>query len=192
MSGKLIILSAPSGAGKTTLVKYLTDQDLNLAFSVSACSRRRRQHEIDGEDYYFISTNEFKDKIQKGEFVEWEEVYPGHLYGTLKTEIERIWTQGLNVITDVDVIGGINIKKHYGNQALAIFIMPPSLSELEKRLRKRSTENIENLQERLNKAKAEINYAHEFDKIIVNDNLKKAKQETLNLVSKFLKTPSMF
>lgn len=188
MAGKMIIFSAPSGAGKTTLVQYLTDQNLNLAFSVSACSRKKRPHEIHGKDYYFISTKEFKDKIIKGEFVEWEEVYTDHLYGTLKSEIERIWAQGLNVLFDVDVAGGLNIKNQYGNRALAIFIMPPSVSELEKRLRKRSTENLENLQERLEKAESELYYATKFDVIIVNDNLKKAKQEALNKVTKFLKS----
>lgn len=189
MAGKLIIFSAPSGAGKTTLVKYLIDQDLNLAFSVSACSRDKRPHEVDGEDYYFVSVKEFKEKIRKGEFVEWEEVYPGQFYGTPKTEIERIWAMGSNVIFDIDVVGGVNIKKQYGNRALSVFIMPPSLRELEKRLRNRSTENRENLQKRLTKAKAEINYAPEFDIIIVNDNLNKTKREALSIVSEFLKSP---
>ncbi len=187
MQGKLIVLSAPSGTGKTTLVKYLLQQDLKLAFSVSACNREKRPHEKEGKDYYFLSTTEFKKKIRNGEFVEWEEVYPDQLYGTLKSEVERIWSRGLNVIFDVDVIGGLNIKKQYGNRALAIFIMPPSIKELQNRLLKRSTETGSKLRTRIAKARAEMKYAPEFDVIIVNKDLETAKKEVLLTVSEFLK-----
>lgn len=186
MQGKLIIFSAPSGAGKTTLVKYLLKQDPGLAFSVSACSREKRPHEVNGRDYWFISTDEFREKIKNNEFVEWEEVYKDHFYGTLKSEIERIWAMGLNVVFDVDVIGGMNIKKQYGNRALSIFVMPPSILELEKRLVRRSTENNENLQKRIAKAETEMKHAPSFDIVIVNENLETAKKETLKIVREFL------
>ncbi len=185
--GKLIIFSAPSGSGKTTLVNFLLTRDIDIAFSVSATSRKKRSHEIEGKDYYFLSPEEFKEKIKKEEFLEWEEVYRDHYYGTLKSEIERIWSMGLNVILDVDVKGGLNIKKKYGRKALAVFIMPPSVKELEKRLIKRSTETMENLKGRIIKAEAELKLACEFDIIIINDNLKKAKSETLVTVKNFLK-----
>ncbi len=186
--GKLIIFSAPSGAGKTTLIKYLLGQNLKLAFSVSACSRGKRQHEIEGKDYYFISLTEFKNKIQKGEFVEWEEVYKNHFYGTLQSEIERIWATGYHVIFDVDVIGGLNIKKKYREKALLIFVKPPSIEELKNRLIKRSTETLDNLNERLAKAEIEIEHAHNFDKVILNKDLDEAKAEILEIVTQFLKT----
>jgi guanylate kinase len=187
MSGKLIIFSAPSGAGKTTLVKHLLGHDdLKLAFSVSACSREKRKHEVEGKDYYFISEAEFKKKIERGEFVEWEEVYQNHFYGTLKSEIDRIWAMGMNVIFDVDVIGGMNIKRQFGNRSLSVFVMPPSIKELEKRLILRSTENDYNLRNRIAKARSEIEYAPEFDVVIINEDLEKAKKEALQKIRDFL------
>lgn len=185
-NGKIIIFSAPSGAGKTTLVKSLLESNLNLGFSISAASRNRRSAEIDGKDYYFISVEVFKQKIANNEFLEWEEVYKDHYYGTLKSEVERIWSNGHHVIFDVDVIGGLNLKKYYGEKALAIFVLPPSIDMLEKRLRNRSTENEVNLRNRVDKAKHELTYASEFDKIIVNDNLKTAIMDAEKLVREFL------
>lgn len=185
MAGKLIILSAPSGAGKTTLVKYLLGKGLNLSFSISACSRHRRPYEIDGKDYYFISPEEFMAKVSNNEFIEWEEVYRGSYYGTLKSEIDRIWSGGADVIFDVDVVGALNIKKQYRKRALSIFIMPPSITELEKRLRLRLTENEETIKDRLSKAVRELEYAPEFDITIINDNLETAKGEVLKAVTEF-------
>jgi guanylate kinase len=186
MEGKLVIFSAPSGSGKTTLVRYLLEQDMNLAFSVSACSREKRPHEIEGKDYYFISENEFRKKIENDEFVEWEEVYKNHLYGTLKSEIDRLWKKGFNVIFDVDVIGGMEIKKQFGSQALSIFVMPPSIEELERRLTGRSTESTENMRLRISKAEDEMKFAKEFDVILINDNLEKAKVDAFEKVKNFL------
>jgi guanylate kinase len=186
MQKKLVIFSAPSGAGKTTLVNHLLAQLPGLAFSVSACSRKKRAHETDGKDYYFLSEKEFKTKIRMDEFVEWEEVYPDHFYGTLKSEIDRLWSLGLNVVFDVDVVGGLKIKKQYGKRALSVFVMPPSIKELEKRLLLRSTENIENVKLRIKKAGEELRFASEFDAVIVNDDLETAKNEALSVVSKFL------
>jgi len=186
MAGKLIIFSAPSGAGKTTLVNYLIGRNLKIAFSVSACSRQKRPHENEGEDYYFISADKFREKIINDEFVEWEEVYQGQYYGTLKSEVERIWADGLNVLFDVDVIGGLNIKKQYGERALSVFVMPPSVKELEKRLIERSTETGEDIKRRISKAEKEMKYADEFDIVIINDNLEKAKTEALLAVTRFL------
>jgi guanylate kinase len=184
--GKLVIFSAPSGAGKTTIVKELLQSDLNLEFSISAASRAKRNNETDGKDYYFISADEFRKKIVNDEFLEWEEVYKDHFYGTLRSEIKRIWSNGSHVIFDVDVMGGLNIKKHYDDKALAIFVMPPSVEELEIRLRKRSTESEENLKKRIEKAYHELSYARDFDKIIVNDNLVKAVKEAKDIVRTFL------
>lgn len=187
MDGKLIIVSAPSGAGKTTIVKSILDAGFNLEFSISACSRAKRPTEVDGKDYYFLSVEEFKQKIAQDAFIEWEEVYKDHFYGTLKSEVNRIWESGNHVIFDVDVIGGLNIKKIYKEIALAIFIMPPSVEELETRLRKRSTESEESLRKRMSKAKHELTFAFSFDKIIVNDDLEKAIEETHEIVETFLK-----
>ena len=188
MQGKLVIFSAPSGAGKTTIVRHLLKKNLNLQFSVSACSREKRKGEINGKDYYFLSTEEFNNKIKKDEFVEWEEVYENHFYGTLKKEIERIWNEGKNVIFDVDVIGGLNIKKQFPGQSLAIFIQPPSVEELEKRLTNRSTDSEKNIRKRIEKAKYELGFAGEFDQIIINDNLEKAKKQAEETVRNFLKS----
>ncbi|MEA3316832.1 MAG: guanylate kinase [Bacteroidota bacterium] len=186
MSGKLLIFSAPSGAGKTTIVKNLLQENTNLEFSISACSREKRKNETQAKDYYFFSVNEFKNKIEKNEFIEWEEVYPDRFYGTLKSELERIWAKGKHVIFDVDVIGGLNIKKQYPEKALSIFIMPPSVEELENRLKTRSTDKAEDIQTRMDKAEEEIKYADKFDKIIINDNLSEAINEAKTLTNKFL------
>jgi guanylate kinase len=186
--GKCIIFSAPSGAGKTTIVHYLLGQSLGLEFSVSACSRDPREKEIDGKDYYFLGLEGFKAQIEKGSFIEWEEVYTNNFYGTLKSEIERIWANGKTVIFDLDVIGGLNLKRIFGEQALAIFVKPPSYEELEKRLRSRSTETEDKIQQRMNKANTELAHAPEFDIILINDDLeetcKKAKEMVSNFVSK--------
>lgn len=161
-------------------------EDLGLEFSISACSRQQRENEVDGRDYYFIGTEEFKKKINAGAFLEWEEVYKDHYYGTLKSEVERIWSLGRHVIFDVDVYGGINIKQQYGERALAIFVMPPSVDILAQRLRNRSTDSEKNIKKRLEKALHEIEKAREFDKIIVNDRLDKAIAESRKTVSDFL------
>lgn len=184
--GKCIILSAPSGAGKTTLVQYLLEQNLNLSFSISACTRQKRQNELDGIDYYFYSVEEFKNLIAKKAFVEWEEVYEDHFYGTLYSEIEKIWKQGRHVIFDVDVIGGLNLKKYFAEKALAIFVMPPNIATLEQRLRLRNSEDEEKLQKRISKAESELKKADLFDEIIVNDNLEDALEEVVSLVKDFL------
>jgi len=186
MNGKLVIISAPSGAGKTTIVKHLLDGGLNLSFSVSATTRTKRDNETDGEDYFFLTVQEFKNRIKNNEFVEWEEVYKDLLYGTLKSELERIWTIGKNVIFDVDVKGGISLKNKFGTDAIAIFIMPPSVAELENRLIKRATDTPEKIRIRVDKAKGELKFADQFDTIIVNHQLDKAKEETMKIVSSFL------
>ena len=188
MQGKLIIFSAPSGAGKTTLVKNVLQKFSDqLEFSISACTRAMRPNEVDGKDYHFMSTEEFKQKIKKNEFAEWEEVYQGQFYGTLKTELERIWNSGKHVIFDLDVQGGLNLKQKYGRQSFAIFVMPPSIGVLEVRLRQRKTETEESLAKRVDKAKHEMLVANQFDKILVNENLEKACADAEKLVSEFLK-----
>ena len=184
--GKLIIFSAPSGAGKTTIVRHLLNRNLNLEFSISATSRGKRHNEIDGRDYYFLSTEDFKNKINNNEFLEWEEVYQGTFYGTLKSEVERIRSNGKNVIFDVDVIGGCNIKKYYGADALAVFVQPPSVEELQKRLLSRSTETQEVIEKRVQKAEYELTFASQFDQIIVNEHLEKAFEEAETCVHEFL------
>jgi guanylate kinase len=186
MEGKLIIISAPSGAGKTTIVKHLLENGLNLAFSISATTRTPRGKEIDGIDYFFLSVSEFRNKIERDEFVEWEEVYNDLLYGTLRSEIERIWANGNHVIFDVDVKGGLNLKKIFGEKAVAIFIMPPSVKELEKRLKGRGTDSAEKIKMRLDKAHEELKLAGQFDHIIINDSLDKAKGEAVRIISGFL------
>lgn len=185
--GKCIILSAPSGAGKTTIVKHLLKQDLNLIFSVSATSRVRRHNEIDGRDYYFLSVDEFKEKIAKGDFLEWQEVYKDNYYGTLKSEITRIWNLKKHVIFDVDVIGGLNLKDAFGDKALAIFVMPPSIDHLEDRLKQRETETAESIERRISKAAKELETAERFDTILLNDSLHNALSESFHLASDFLK-----
>ncbi len=186
MKGKLVIFSAPSGSGKTTIVQKLLEKNLNLEFSISACSRPKRTYEVNGKDYYFYSIEEFRRRIEQGEFVEWEEVYHDHFYGTLKSEIERIRNQGKNVIFDLDVKGGVNLKKTYKDEALALFIMPPSVDELEKRLINRSSEEPEKIKLRIEKAEAELKYANQFDKIIYNDSLEKAIKEAEQAVKNFI------
>lgn len=184
--GKLIIFSAPSGAGKTTLVHYLLSKpELKLAFSVSATSRAKRPNETDGTDYYFLTAEAFKARIENGDFLEWEEVYTDQFYGTLRSEIDRIHAEGKHVMFDVDVVGGLNIKKQFGNDALAVFVKPPSIEELEKRLRNRSTESEESLQKRVGKAAQEMEYANQFDVVLVNDDLETAKAEAVRLVADF-------
>ena len=186
MEGKLVIISAPSGAGKTTIVKYLLESGLNVAFSVSATTREIRGDEKDGIDYYFLTLSEFRRRIEKNEFIEWEEVYPDLLYGTLKSEIDRIWASGKHVIFDVDVKGGINLKKKFGTESIALFIMPPSVEELESRLIKRGTDNPGKIRIRVDKAREELKLANQFDTIILNHHLDKAKEEVLEIVTSFL------
>ncbi len=187
MQGKLIIFSAPSGAGKTTIVQHLLSINPMLEFSVSACSRAMRKDETHGVDYYFLSVDEFKKKIDNNEFIEWEEVYKDHFYGTLKSELERIWKKGKHIIFDMDVVGGLNLKKQFGNDALAIFVMPPSIEHLEKRLKTRETETPESIARRIGKAENELKTATQFDKIILNDTLEHAFAEAEKVVSEFLK-----
>lgn len=187
MKGKLIVFSAPSGSGKTTIVHHLLEQEeLNLAFSVSATSRAKRGEEVDEKDYYFISNEKFQTYIDADAFVEWEEVYKGTKYGTLKSEIERLWQAGKNVIFDIDVKGGLNIKKQFPKETLAIFVKPPSVEELKKRLESRGTESLEKIQMRLDKANEELSYSREFDTILINDDLVKAKRTATYLVKGFL------
>jgi len=184
--GKLIIFSAPSGAGKTTIVKHLLQQNFNLEFSISATSRVVRHTEIHGKDYYFISEKEFQQKVENNQFLEWEEVYKGTCYGTLKSEVERIRNLGKNVIFDVDVIGGLNIKKFYGEEALAVFVQPPSIDELKVRLRNRSTETDGKIEIRIAKAEHELSFANQFDVVIVNEDLQLAFKEAEKIVFDFL------
>jgi guanylate kinase len=186
MEGKLVIISAPSGAGKTTIVKHLLESGLNLSFSVSATTRPLRGNEVDGQDYYFLSVAEFKKRIEKNEFVEWEEVYKDLYYGTLKSEIERIRAKGNNIIFDVDVKGGINLKKKFGTESIALFIMPPSVEELENRLLKRATDTPEKIRMRVDKAKDEMKHADDFDSVVVNHQLDQAKKTAFKIVSSFL------
>jgi len=187
MKGKLVIFSAPSGAGKTTIVKHILSLDLGLEFSVSATSRKIRNNEINGQDYYFLSPEEFVKKIDNHEFIEWEEVYTGQYYGTLKQEIERIRNAGRHVVFDVDVVGGLNIKKLYGEDALAIFVMSPSFSILEERLRNRSTEDEASLKKRLDKAMEETKYAEKFDVVLINNKLDETLAKAKEIVIDFLK-----
>jgi guanylate kinase len=185
--GKLFVFSAPSGSGKTTIVRHLLEQEkLNLAFSISATSRAPREEEKDGIDYYFISLKEFKSKIKNEEFLEWEEVYRDNFYGTLKTEVERIWSQRKHVIFDIDVAGGLRIKKKFPNQTLAVFVKPPSVDELKIRLKKRKTESEKKINMRIAKASVELATAPQFDKIIKNYDLQTALTEAEELVENFI------
>lgn len=183
---KLIIVAAPSGAGKTTIVQRLLLDIPNLEFSVSVTTRPQRVGERHGIDYFFVTVDEFKHRIENNEFAEWEEVYPGRYYGTLKAEIERIWANGNSVVFDIDVVGGLNIKDVYKTQALALFIQPPSIGELEIRLRSRGTETEETLNTRLQKAKYEMEFAPRFDVVVINDNLDHAISEAKAVVTQFI------
>nr|WP_321415096.1 guanylate kinase [uncultured Allomuricauda sp.] len=185
--GKLIIFSAPSGSGKTTIVKHLLDQpELNLAFSISATSRPRRGKEKNGVNYYFMSVSQFKRHIKDGDFLEWEEVYRDNFYGTLKSEVERLWSEGKNVIFDIDVSGGLRIKKKFPDKTLAVFVKPPSVDELKIRLKKRSTESDDKINMRIAKASVELATAPQFDKVIKNYDLPVALDEAHQLVADFL------
>ena len=184
--GKLIIISAPSGSGKTTLVKHILSRINNISFSVSACSRKPRQNEIDGKDYFFLTLSDFKTKIENDEFIEWEEVYKDHFYGTLNSEVEKMRKAGRHVVFDVDVAGGVSIKSKFGNDALAIFIKPPSIDALKQRLVGRATDNSEDITNRIEKADLELTYEDKFDVTIINDNLTEAKKEIVDLISKFI------
>ena len=188
MRGKLVIISAPSGSGKSTIVNWLMQEhpELQLYFSISCTSRPPRGTEQNGVEYFFLTPEEFKSKIQNGEFLEHEEVYPGRYYGTLKAQVERQQLAGQNVVFDVDVKGGINIKKYYGDEALSLFIQPPSVEDLRRRLTGRGTDTAEAIEERLAKAEYELTFAPQFDHVIVNDDLETAKQEALQTVARFL------
>ncbi|PWJ36063.1 guanylate kinase [Sediminitomix flava] len=185
-SGKIIIFSAPSGAGKTTIVRHLLGKDERLTFSVSATTRQPRPNEVDGKDYYFLSVSDFENKIKNEEFAEYEQVYEGLFYGTLKAEIERIWSLGKHVVLDVDVKGGISIKKIYKEKALAIFVMPPSVDCLLERLIGRNTETEESIKMRTEKAEYELSFENEFDVSVINDKLEKACAESENLINTFI------
>lgn len=186
-SGKLVIFSAPSGAGKSTLVHYLLPKFTELSFSISATSRALRGAEKHGEDYYFLTAEDFQKRAKNDEFLEWEEVYAGTYYGTLKSEVQRLWDEGKTVVFDIDVVGGLNLKKIFGPQALAMFVQAPSIEELEKRLRGRGTDSEEKIAERLAKASLEMERAPEFDNIIVNDDLERAKKEAAEVLENFLR-----
>ncbi len=186
MNGKLIIFSAPSGAGKTTIVKKMLEQIPSLEFSISACSRTMRKGETDGVDYFFLTPETFRIRIENSEFVEWEEVYAGNYYGTLKDEVERIWAKGSHVIFDVDVKGGLKLKSIFGERALSIFVMPPSVEVLKARLECRSTESEETLKVRLAKAEEEISHAPQFDQILINDDLATTIGNAKSIVTSFI------
>lgn len=186
MEGKLIIVSAPSGAGKTTIIKEILKKDLPLAFSISACSRPKRENEVNGRDYYFMEKETFEEKIAKAEFLEWEEVYQGSYYGTLKSELNSIWSENKHVLFDLDVVGGLNIKKQFPENSLAIFIQPPSIQELKNRLLHRGTETEQTLAKRVLKAKKELEFAQNFDIIVINEKLETATEEIFTHIINFL------
>ena len=189
MKGKLIIVSAPSGSGKSTIVNWLMQEhpELNLYFSISCTSRAPRGEEKDGVEYFFLTPEAFKEKIKNNEFLEYEEVYENRFYGTLKAQVERQREAGQNVVFDVDVKGGVNIKKYYGDKALSLFIQPPSVAELRRRLEGRGTDTPEAIEQRLAKAEYELTFAPQFDRVVINDDLETAKQETFNIIKDFLK-----
>ena len=189
--GKLLVFSAPSGSGKTTIVRHLLQQDdLNLEFSISAATREPRGQEVDGKDYYFMSIEQFKKHIKAEDFIEWEEVYRDNFYGTLKSEVERIWAKGKNVIFDIDVAGGLRIKSKFPQETLAVFVKPPSVDELKRRLKERSTESDDKINMRIAKAHVELATAPQFDTIIKNYDLDVAKAEAYELVKSFIHTNS--
>ena len=185
--GKLVIFSAPSGSGKTTIVRELLKRFDCFEFSISATSRNPRGQEQNGVDYYFLSNEEFRARVERDEFVEWEEVYQGTCYGTLKSEMERIWAKGNIILFDVDVMGGINLKRIFGDDACSVFIMPPSVEELERRLRGRGTDSEEVILKRIAKAEFELSKSSEFDHVVINDNLEVAVAEVANIISNFIK-----
>ncbi|MGL5636152.1 MAG: guanylate kinase [Bacteroidales bacterium] len=189
MNNKLVIFSAPSGSGKSTIINYLLEQGIPVAFSISATSRQPRGQEQNGKEYYFLTAEEFKSKIANNEFLEFEEVYTDCFYGTLKSEVDRIHNLGLNVIFDVDVVGGVNIKNAYGENALSIFIQPPSIEALRERLNGRGTDTQEVIEKRIAKAEFELGFASKFDVVIVNDDLQKAQEETYRIVTEFFNRP---
>lgn len=184
---KVIIFSAPSGAGKTTLVKHILQSGLPLSFSVSACTRPMRQGEQHAHDYYFMAVPEFHEHIRRGDFVEWEEVYNGSYYGTLRSEVDRVWASGCHVLFDVDVKGGLMLKKQFDTKALAIFVKPPSIDELERRLIARSTDNIEKIRQRIAKAEYELSFAPQFDYTLINHCLEEAQKEAIELIGRFIR-----
>ena len=186
MSGKLIIFSAPSGSGKTTIVRHLLHKIPGLKFSVSATSRAPRPNEVHGKHYYFLSPQSFRKKIEEGAFLEWEEVYRDQYYGTLRSEVDDLLEKGYHVLFDIDVVGGQNLKKEYGRRALAVFVKPPSLEIMEQRLRSRGTDSEEQLEKRLAKAEKEMKYARSFDRVLVNDDLEKTLEEAESLVNSFI------
>jgi len=187
MKGKMVIISAPSGAGKSTIVKHLLDKGINLEFSISATTRQPRGEEKDGKEYYFLDIEDFRRRIKKGDFIEWEEVYKDQLYGTLKSEVDRIWANRNHVLFEVDVKGGIHLKNIFRHKAISIFIMPPSIMELEKRLRMRRTDSLSKIKIRIAKATEEMKMADKFDNIVLNDSLEQAENDVYNLVHSFLK-----
>ncbi|GIV36576.1 MAG: guanylate kinase [Cyclobacteriaceae bacterium] len=190
MAGKALIFSAPSGSGKTTIVRHLLKNNPDLGFSISASTRDKRgRNEQHGVDYYFLTPEEFKKKIDNDEFIEWEEVYEGNYYGTLKSEVERLWKEGKNVIFDVDVKGGLNLKKYFGDKALAVFVKVPSMQVLEERLKNRGTETHASLSQRLFKARFEMSFADRFDVILINENLNQALAEAQRLYDAFKNKP---
>lgn len=186
MERKVIVFSAPSGAGKTSIVRYLLEQNPQLSFSISATTRAKREMEVDGRDYYFISVPEFQKRIENEAFLEWQEVYKGQYYGSLKSEVDRLCCEGKVVLFDVDVLGGLNIKKYYKDEALAIFVQPPTLETLKERLIGRGTETPESLKKRLDKAEYEMSFAPQFDVILINDQLEDARNEATRLIRDFL------
>ncbi len=186
MEGKVLIISAPSGAGKSTLINHLLERFTNLEFSISATSRSPRGSEVDGKDYYFISNDEFKKKVERGEFLEWEEVYNGTCYGTLNSELKRIWSSGNVAIFDIDVVGGTNVKGLLPHNSLSIFINPPSIDILRERLQGRATDKPEEIQKRVDKAVIELGYKDRFDEVILNDNLEEAKSKIESIVNSYI------
>lgn len=187
MDGKIIIITAPSGAGKTSITHFLLNKYPDLTFSVSAATRKARERETNGVDYYFMSIDEFQDKIHHNEFIEWEMVYEGNYYGTLKSEIEKIWSEGKTPILDIDVKGAIHVQQQFPNSSFSIFVQPPSVEELKKRLESRGTETSETIATRLNKATYELSFNHSFDKVIVNSDLNDACLKTETVILEFLK-----